>query len=170
MLKRNELSVVSAHPYVALYVAAFVGVWGFSIATGTTEPSGRFVLHPIAQGLQYMLVVLAASLAGYRLRVEDRDEQAQVRFAWGDRIWEVAHDTGGRSFWSCVWVGIVAMEANIALLIAADLAVTGTRGSTAPGDYLAWIGAGIAAGAFLGMFSAVIPLAAAAVWRPRRAH
>ena len=160
-------SVVRNHPFLSAYLAVLLVVWLVSAATWTLGADGALELHPIAQALQYLLVVVAATLAGLRLRVQPRDVREGATFGFYDLRWSVAHDVGGDAFWTAVGIGAGAMVLNVTILVLADLAVAG--GAAGVAAYLEWIGAAIAAGAILGMLSAFIAVAVAIVVRRRRA-
>ena len=158
----DRRSLVRGHPFLAAYLAALVLVWLVTVATWTVRPGEPPALHPLAQVLQYLLVVLAATLAALRLRVEPREPSADAQFGFYDVRWSVPNDIGGQTFWTAMGIGVVAMLANIVLLVVADLLLGGAAGV---GGYLAWLSAGVGAGALLGMFSALIALVVAAVLR-----
>lgn len=155
------------HPFLAAYLVALTAVWAVTIATWSVRPGQTLDLHPVAQVLQYLLVVVAATLAALRIRVEPRDLRSGSAFAYYDLRWEVSDDIGGQAFWTALWVGAAAMTANVVLLALADLAIAG--GAAGGLTYLEWIGAGIASGAILGMFSTFIAVAVAWLLRRRGA-
>ena len=159
ILARDRRSVVKGHPFLLAYLAVLASVWLFSIATWDVV-DGTPVLAPLAQGLQYLLVVVAATLAALRLRVEPQESRADALFGYGRLRWSVTDDVGGRTFWTAIGVGMLAMLVNIVLYIAADLLVTG-GGDV--GEWMGWIGAGIGAGAILGLFSSLVALVVATV-------
>ncbi len=144
-----------AHPHLTLYLLGLVVTWGVSAATWTVTSQGRIELAPIALVLQYLAVVAAAILAGDRLLRSSRDREAdesRVSFM------TIRQDDSGRVWWTCMWAGIVAMEVNVALLIAAELLVGHVDLGAVIGAYVSWILISIVVGAIIGTFSAVIPL------------
>ena len=145
--------LVRDHPSLVAYAGTLAGVWLVSIFTWTLEPGATPVLHPVAQALQSLPVVLAATLAALRVR------------AGPDRRWRESDDVGALSFWSAVRVGALAMVVNVVIFIVLDLALAG--GASWPGTAIGWIGAGIGAGVMLGMLGAVVALGIAAVLRHR---
>ena len=163
-MTQRRRSLVREHPFLALYLAALAVVWVVTIATWTVRSGQPPAFHPVAQGLQYLLVAIAATLAALRLRIETREMRADAGFRFHDLGWTISDDIGGQTFWTALWVGVAAMLVNILLLALADL-VTG--GSSGLRTYLEWMGTGIAAGAVLGMFSALIAWAVAAILRRR---
>ena len=156
----DRRSLVRDHPFLAAYLGALAAVWAFSIATWTVRGGQPPALHPVAQGLQYLLVVVAATLAALQLRIGGRETRADAEFRMFDRAWSIRDDIAGQAFWTALWVGAAAMVLNIVILALADLLVAG--GSAGVRTYFEWIGSGIAAGAVLGMFSAL--LAAIVAW------
>lgn len=155
-------SLLREHPFLVVYLVALLLIWAASAATWSIRPGAPPALHPVAQGLQYLLVVLASTLAALRLRTQPVQDGGTGGFRWYDYEWRISDDVGARSFWTAAWVGIVAMEANVAFLILSDLVAGG--GGAGIGTYLEWVGAGLAAGFVIGMFSAFLALAAAGVW------
>ena len=140
------------------YLVALVAAWSIAAATSTVS-GGRLELSPIAQGLQYLLVVLAAILAGNRLiRMSRGQEPEDAMFGFYERRWAVRQDLGGRVWWTCIWAGIAAMVGNVAILAVAEILFAGSGGAHL-GEYLGWIGLGVAAGAVIGSFSALLAVA-----------
>lgn len=162
LAKRSELVHGVAHRAgwrLVAYLVALLAVWFISVATSTVSGSGRLELIGLAQGLQYLLVVLAAALAGNDLIVTSRGRDAEsAEFGFYERRWAVRQDMGGRVWWTCIWAGIAAMVLNVVILAAAEIVLGGT-GATHIGEYLGWIGMGIAAGAVIGSFSALLAVA-----------
>jgi hypothetical protein len=161
MTRTDRWASVRGHPFLVAYLAALVVVWGVTVATWEVR-RGTLELAPIAQGLQYLLVGIAAALASMRLRVEARDDPADAMFGFYDLRWTVRDDIGGRTFWLAMGVGVAAMLVNIALLVIADVLVAG---GSALGTYAAWLGGGIATGGIVGMFGALLAAALAVVMR-----
>ena len=157
-------SLMRAHPFLVAYLAALAAVWLVTIATWTVRPGEPPDLHPLAQVLQYLLVVLAATLAALRLRVQPREPDHDAQFGFYDLRWSIPNDLGGQTFWAAMGIGVVAMLANIVLLVVADLLLGAAAGV---GAYLGWLGAGVGAGALIGIFSALIALVVASVLRRR---
>jgi len=143
---------VSLRAYVGAYLVALVAVWSVSVATWTLRDGATPALHPIAQGLQYLLVVVAAMIAALYLRRRVR-ELDQAIIGYGDRRWVISDDVGARTLWPSAFIGACAMLVNVALLVLADLAVG--DGRSAP-MYLAWVGAAIGSGLLLGTFGALL--------------
>lgn len=162
-LRSYRWSVVRGHPFLVAYLAALVAVWLASAATWKVAAGEPPDLHPVAQGLQYILVVIAATLAALRLRVEPRETRADALLGFYDLRWSLSDDIGGQTFWTAIWVGSAAMLVNVLVLVVADLLLE----SGGVGSYIAWIGSGIASGALLGMFSALIAFVIALVLRRR---
>jgi hypothetical protein len=158
-------SLIRRHPFLAIFLVGLVGVWVVSALTWAVDAEGILQLHPLAQALQYLLVVLAATLAGLRLRIQPRELRQQTVLGFFDHRLAISDDTGGQAFWTAVGIGALVMGVNVAILVLADLAVTG--GAAGAGSYLAWVGAGVAAGAVLGMLSAFLALFAALILRRR---
>lgn len=164
-MSADPRAFVSAHPFLALYLVALAVVWGVTVATWTIGSGQPPSLHPVAQGLQYLLVMVAATLGALRLRVEGRETRANAEFGFYDLRWSIADDVGGQAFWTALWVGAAAMVVNVVLLAVADLLTGGAAGF---GTYFEWIGTGLAAGAVVGMFSAFVAVGVAAILRRRR--
>lgn len=158
----ERVSLLREHPFLVVYLIALLLIWAASAATWSIRPGASPDLHPVAQGLQYLLVVLASTLAALRLRTQPVQDGATGGFRWYDYEMRISDDVGARSFWAAAWVGIVAMEANVAFLVVADLVAAG--GGAGIGTYIQWVGAGLAAGFVIGMFSAFVALAAAGIW------
>lgn len=153
-----------AQSFLALYVAALIVVWLVTVATWTVARGQPLELHPAAAGLQYLLVVLAATLAALQLRLGPADDHPSASFGWFDYRWSIPDDVGGRSFWRAMGIGALAMEVNVALLIVADVIAASAAGS---GSYLEWLGSGIAAGGVLGIVGALLAAVGGAVIRRR---
>ena len=151
-------SFVRRHPFLATYLGALAAVWLVTGLTWQASVDGALRLDPIAQALQYLLVLAAATLASLRLRILARDDGAGAVFGFYERRWAIADDVGGRTFWTALWIGAAAMVVNVLLFVVADLA---TGGPAAIPTYVAWVGSGIAAGGVIGMFGAVLALVAA---------
>lgn len=160
-------SVAKEHPFLVLYLVVLAVVWVVSIATWTLREGEPPALHPVGQALQYLLVVVAATLGGLRLRLDARETRSDAQFRFYDLGWSISDDIGGQVFWRAMAVGAAAMVANVVLLALADLVVAG--GSAGLRTYLEWVGTGIAAGVVLGMFSAFLAVGIAAIVRRRRA-
>lgn len=150
-----------AHRFVVAYLVVLVVVWAFSVVTWRVGDGATPSLHPIAQVLQFLLVVVAGMLAALYLRSQGGDPGGAT-FGWYDRRWTVSDDIGARTLWPAVLVGGAAMLLNVLILVVADQVVGGGAGSD---RYLEWVGAGIGAGLVLGSFGA---LAAAGVAAARR--
>jgi hypothetical protein len=162
---RDRRSVVRDHPHLVAYLVALSAVWLVSILTWTVRPGETPALHPVAQALQYLLVVFAATLAALRLRARPPMNDGEALLGFYDLRWTISDDVGAQSFWSAVRLGAVAMVVNVVILIVLDLALAG--GAAGPGTALGWIGAGIGAGAVLGMFGALVALGVSAILRHR---
>jgi hypothetical protein len=158
-------SVIREHPYLAAYLGALSAVWLVSILTWTFEPGVTPVLHPVAQALQFILVVIASTLAALRLRARPPVIDAGAPLGSYDGRWTGSDDVGAQSFWSAVRVGAVAMVVNVVILILLDLALAGA--AAWPGTSISWIGAGIGAGVVLGMLGAVLALGVSLILRHR---
>lgn len=166
MIAADRRSLVRGHPFLLTYLVALAVVWLLSVVTWTID-GGTPSLAPLAQGLQYLLVVVAATLAALRLRFEPQPTRADAQFGYGERRWSVEDDVGGRTFWMAIGVGMVAMVVNVVIFILADLAATG-GGNV--GEWLGWIAAGIGAGAIIGLFSSLIALVVATIVSAVRRH
>lgn len=165
-LDRDPSPPWRAHPYLVGYAVVLVVTWVASIVTWTV-PDGRTPeLHPVAQAAQYLLVLVASTLAALQLRAHPGDGGAGATLGFYELRWSISDDVGARSFWTAVRIGALAMLVNVAILVVADLVVSG--GAAGIGAYLAWIGAAVAAGGVIGMFGALIALAAAPVLRRMR--
>lgn len=160
ILAHDRPSQVRGHPFLVTYLVVLAAVWLFSLATWNVD-DGTPSLAPLAQGLQYLLVVVAATLAALRLRVEPQAMRADAQFGFGQLRWSIKDDVGGRTFWSAIGVGMLAMLGNVLLFVFADLVATG-GGDV--GEWVAWIGAGIGAGAIIGLFSSLIALLVATIF------
>lgn len=161
-------SLVRDHPFLVLYLVALAIVWGVTAATWTVRDGEPPSIHPLAQGLQYVLVAIAATLGGLRLRLDAREMRSDAHFRFYDLDWYISDDVGGQVFWRALAVGAAAMVVNVILLALADIVVGG--GSAGLRTYLEWIGTGIAAGAVVGMFSAFLAVIVAAIVRRRRSY
>lgn len=164
--RRESIATIAARPYLAAYLAAVIATWLLSALTWRVQAGRPVELAPLAQVLQYLLVLLAGALAALhvRSRAGSYDGSATVRFY--DYELALPDDRGGATFWRGIVAGIVAMLANVAFVIAADLVVAG--GAAGGGSYVGWIGAGVAAGGVLGMFGALFAyLIAGAAGRAR---
>lgn len=161
----DRRSFVREHPFLTAYLVALVVVWAITAATWTVRAGEAPALHPLAQVLQYLLVLVAAVLAALRLRVGTRETRDDARFGFYDLRWAIRDDIGGQTFWTALWVGAAAMMVNVILLAFADLVVGGA--SAGLGTYLEWLGAGLAAGAVLGMFGALLAAVIALAVRRR---
>lgn len=159
MIAADRRSLVRGHPFLVTYLVALAVVWLLSVATWAVD-DGTPSLAPLAQWLQYLLVVVAATLAALRLRVEPQPMRADALFGFGQLRWTVEDDVGGRTFWTAIGVGMLAMLVNVILFVLADLVVTG-GGDV--GEWLEWIGSGIGAGAIIGLFSSLIALVVATI-------
>lgn len=163
----QRTSLVRGHPFLTVYLIVLGAVWAISALTWTVAANGSLELHPGAQALQYVLVVLAATLAALRLRVEPRQTQDDAQFGFYDLRWSISSDVGSRTFWAAIAVGAGAMIVNVGLLTVADVLAGAGAGL---GTYVEWAGSGLAAGAVLGMFSALLAIPIAAIYRLARAR
>ncbi len=158
-------ATLRSHPYLAAYLALLAVVWVASVTTWTIV-DGPPVLHPLAQGLQFLVVAVAGTLAALRIRLEGREMRADALLGYGERRWTLSDDLGGQTFWWAVFAGIAAMLVNVLLLMAGDLLATGGGDI---GVWLGWIEAGVGAGAIIGLFCSLIALLVATlVGRLRR--
>lgn len=155
----DERTLLTRHPFLIAYLVALAGVWVVTAATWSAA-GGTLVLDPLAQALQYLLVVAAATLAALRLRIEPQPQRADAQYGFGQLRWSVEDDVGGRTFWVAIAVGMVAMLVNVLLYIVADGLVTGRADV---GQWVEWLAAGLAAGAILGLFSSLAALVVATV-------
>lgn len=165
--RRETIAAIATRPYLATYLAAVIATWLLSALTWRVQPGRPIELASLAQALQYLLVLLAGALAALhvRSRAGGYDSPATVRFY--DYELALPDDSGGATFWRGIAAGIVAMLANVAFVVAADLVAA--AGAAGGGSYIGWIGAGIAAGGVLGMFGALFAyLIAGAAGRARR--
>jgi hypothetical protein len=158
-------SFVRQRPFLAAFLVALAVVWAVSVATWTVDQGGVLQLHPVAQGLQYLLAVIAATLAGLRLRLQPR-ERGQAVLGFFDRQLAIADDPGGHAFWIGTGIGALVLAVNVVILVLADLVVGG--GTAGLATYLGWIGGGVAAGAILGMLSAFVAVVVAFLLRRGR--
>lgn len=143
---------VRARPYLVAYLVVLAAVWLVSLAT--LQPSnGVPELHPTAQALQYLIVLVASTLAALRLRIEPDPERADAIFGFHEMRLTVRDDLDGHTFWTALAVGAAAMTVNVVILIVLDVA-TGAAGNV--GDYIGWIGAAIAAGVVIGIIGAIV--------------
>ena len=144
-------------PQLVAYVTALAITWFVAALTWSVGSDGRLELAPTAQALQYLLVALAATLAGHRVLTTERSrDPAAVPFGWGRHRWEIVDDVGGRTWWACIGAGIAAMVLNVLLLIAAEVVVGHAVLASAVADYFAWLGGAVASGALIGSFAALI--------------
>lgn len=153
------------HPLVIAYVVALALVWIVTIATWSVRSGSNPELSPLAQVLQYLLVLAASVIAALGVR---RDAPATIEgatFGFYDVRWTVPNDAGGQAFWRALGIGVATMLVNIAILIVADVII----GARDAGTYLAWIGGGLAVGCLLGLGGAVVASVLALVLR-RGAH
>lgn len=147
-------SILRGHPYLTAYLLALAAVWAVSAATWMIVDATP-TLHPVAQGLQLLVVAFAATLAALRLRLEGREMRDDARFGYGERRWTISDDVGGQTFWWSLFAGMGAMLVNVALLMVSDLVVTGGAEIDV---WLGWIAAGVGAGAVIGLFSSLVAL------------
>lgn len=152
-------SVIGRRPFLVAYLAALVVAWAITLATSDVV-NGTFVLAPLAQGLQYVLVLVAATLAALRLRVEPQPARADAQFGFGELRWAIEDDVGGRTFWTAIGIGMLAMLVNVALYVLADLAWTGGGDVD---EWVEWLAGGIGAGAIIGLFSSLVALVVATI-------
>ena len=155
-LDADRSSLLRDHPYLVTYLAALGIAWIATVATWSTSEGRTPDLHQIAQAVQYLLVVLAATLSALQLRARPGDEQGEATLGFYDRRWSITDDIGARSFWSAVRIGALAMVVNVLIFIVADVLVAG--GAAGIGTYAGWIGAAVGAGAIIGMVGALIAL------------
>ena len=103
-------SIPIRHPHLAIYLIGLLVAWTVTTMTWTRSGGGRIELQPLAQVLQYLLVILAAVLAGDRLiRASMRREEADdATFGFYEHRWTVKRDLSGRVWWTCVWAGMAA--------------------------------------------------------------
>lgn len=153
-----------ASRFVVAYLVALVAVWTFTVATWSVGGGATPSLHPIAQALQFLLVVAAGMLIALYLRGRAGD-MGSATLGFYERRWTISDDTGARTLWPAAFAGAAAMLANVAILIVADLLIG--AGASA-GSYLEWVGAGIGAGLLLGTFGALAAAGVAAVGRLSR--
>jgi hypothetical protein len=142
----------SGHPLVVAYVVALTLVWIVTILTWTVRSGASPEIAPIAQALQYLLVLVSSTVTALGVRRAAPAAIDGAIFGFYDLRWTVPNDAGGQAFWRALGVGIATMLVNIALLIVAD-AVIGARDA---GTYRACIGGGLAVGALLGLAGAVV--------------
>jgi hypothetical protein len=148
-------SFVRAHPYLGIYLVLLAVVWIVSVAT--LEPGdGTPQLHPVAQVLQYVIVLVATTLAALRLRIEPDPGRADAVFGFHEMRVTVRDDIDGHTFWTALLVGAAAMTINVLLLAALDR-VTGGAGDVA--TYVGWVGAAIASGVVIGVIGAILAAA-----------
>ena len=164
--RRETIAAIAARPYLATYLAAVIATWLLSALTWRVQAGRPIELAPLAQGLQYLLVLLAGALAALHVRSRARSYDASATVRFYDYELALPDDSGGATFWRGIAAGAIAMLANVAFVIGADLVVAG--GAAGAGSYLGWIGAGVAAGGVLGMFGALFAyVVAGAVGRVR---
>lgn len=153
------------HRLVVAYAVALALVWAVTILTWTARSEASPELAPIAQALQYLLVLVASAVAAFGVTRAAPAPMEDATFGFYDLRWRILDESGGRAFWRALGIGVATMLVNIAILIVADILV----GARDAGTYLAWIGGGLVAGALLGSAGAIVASVVAMALR-RGAH